>query len=89
MQKVYKVIISIILLFSFVNVLAMLALNFMKGFHAYLHLFNSTTVRPGIEIMEIVDGMLLVLLLLIMNIGFLKLFLPEVENGKRFRLAVA
>jgi uncharacterized membrane protein YqhA len=77
MQKIYRVIISIILLFSFLNVVAMLILNFMRAIHAYSHLFDSENTRPGLEIMEVVDGLLLVLLLLIMNIGFMKLFLPE------------
>jgi uncharacterized membrane protein YqhA len=77
MEKIYRVIITIILLFSFLNVVAMLTLNFMRGVHAYTHLFDSENPRPGLEIMEIVDGLLLVLLLLIMNIGFMKLFLPD------------
>jgi len=77
MRNVYKVIITIILLFSFLTVLAMLAITFLKGIHVYSHLFSPTETRPGIAIMEIVDGLLMVLLLLIMNIGFLKLFLPN------------
>jgi uncharacterized membrane protein YqhA len=55
----------------------MLAINFVRGIHAYTHLFDPETSRPGLEVMEIVDGLLLVLLLLIMNIGFMKLFLPN------------
>jgi len=86
MRNIYKVIISVILLFSFLNVLAMLALNFLRGIHVYSHLFSPDELRPGITIMEIVDGLLLTLLLLIMNIGFLKLFLPNSKFAKAIDL---
>ena len=86
MVKLYKVIITVILLFSFINTLAMLAINLIKGVHAYTSFFESDTVRPGLEIMQIVDGLLMVLLLMIMNIGFLKLFLPDSKLAKTIDL---
>ena len=86
MLRVYKIIISIILLLSFINVLAMLALNIMRAFHAYADLFNGGLHRPGLEIMELVDGLLMVLLLLIITIGFLKLFLPDSKISKAIDL---
>jgi uncharacterized membrane protein YqhA len=86
MVKLYKVIITIVLLFSFINMLAMLVINVMKGIHAYASLFESQQERPGLEIMEIVDGLLMVLLLMIMNIGFVKLFLPDSKLAKTIDL---
>jgi uncharacterized membrane protein YqhA len=64
----------------------MLVLNVQKGFHAYSNLFKPGVERPGVEIMEAVDGLLLVLLLLIMNIGFLQLFLPDSKMAKTIDL---
>jgi uncharacterized membrane protein YqhA len=86
MLRVYKIIISIILLLSFVNVLAMLALNILKAVHAYASLFTFGPHRPGLDLMELVDGLLMVLLLLIMTIGFLKLFLPDSRMSKAIDL---
>ena len=68
------------------NLLAMLAINIVKAVHIYSNLFSPATERPGIEVMELVDGLLFVLLLLIMNIGFLKLFLPESKLAKMIDL---
>jgi uncharacterized membrane protein YqhA len=86
MQTIYRIIIGIILFFSFLNVLAMLAINVSNAIHVYVNLFHPSTERPGVEVMEIVDGMLLVLLLLIMNVGFLKLFLPQSKLSKMIDL---
>ena len=86
MLRAYKIIISVILLLSFLNVLAMLTLNIMRAVHAYAGLFKTGELRPGLEIMELVDGLLMVLLLLIMTIGFLKLFLPDSKMAKAIDL---
>ena len=86
MLRAYKIIISFILLLSFLNVLAMLTLNIMRAVHAYAGLFKTGELRPGLEIMELVDGLLMVLLLLIMTIGFLKLFLPDSKMAKAIDL---
>ena len=86
MRIAYQIIISFILFFSFLNVLAMLAININHAVRIYFHLFDESTERPGVGVMEIVDGMLLVLLLLIMNIGFLKLFLPQSKLSKMIDL---
>ena len=86
MLRVYKIIISVILSLSFINVLAMLTLNILRAVHAYADLFKGGLHRPGLEIMELVDGLLMVLLLLIMTIGFLKLFLPDSKISRAIDL---
>jgi uncharacterized membrane protein YqhA len=78
MNLVLRITIFIICIVTFLNALVFTAVAVIHSFTGYHKLFiGDLEDRPGINLVESLDGFLLAIVFIIFSVGFGKLFLPE------------
>src|SRR5690606_14023147 len=78
MNLLIRAIIIVSCVFTFLNALAFVTISAIRSVHAYLLLVKGKVdERPGVHLVEALDGFLLAFVFLIFAIGFGKLFLPD------------
>jgi len=77
MNLLLHIIILIICVFTFLNALVFVGISVYRSIHAYLLIIQGKIEeRPGVHLVESLDGFLLAIVFLIFAIGFSKLFIP-------------
>ncbi len=80
MNLLLRFIILIICFFTFINALVFAGISVYRSVHAYVLIYQGKVEeRPGIHLVESLDGFLLSIVFLIFAIGFGKLFLPDLK----------
>ncbi len=80
MNLLLRIIILIICVFTFLNALMFVGISAYRSIHAYILIFKGKVEeRPGIHLVESLDGFLLAVVFLIFAIGFSKLFIPDLK----------
>ena len=78
MSVLFRTIIIVTCTFTILNAIMFVAVSVYRSIHAYIIVFQGKIEeRPGVHLVEALDGFLLALVFLIFAIGFGKLFLPD------------
>lgn len=78
MNVLFRSIIILTYIFTLLNAVVFVALSVYRSVHAYVIVFQGKLEeRPGVHLVEALDGFLLAFVFLIFAIGFGKLFLPD------------
>ena len=87
MYRIYKIVITIVILTMFINFMTTVGVGVYKTIHGLTILYTEgMTGRPGLELVESLDIFMIGLVFLIISLGFMKLFLPEFAWFKKFDL---
>ena len=87
MYRIYKIVITIVILTMFINFMTTVGVGVYKTIHGLTILYTEgMTGRPGLELVESLDIFMIGLVFLIISLGFMKLFLPEFSWFKKFDL---
>lgn len=88
MNLLVRTIILVSCVFTFLNALAFVGISVYRSGHAYwLLVRGEMEERPGVHLVEALDGFLLAFMFLIFAIGFGKLFLPDHALLRRIQIA--
>jgi uncharacterized membrane protein YqhA len=78
--KVFQYLIRVIIFFTAINSLALMAMGILESYHGVIGIFSGkmhTTERPALMILESLDIFLIALVFLVFAIGITMLFLPK------------
>ncbi len=88
MNLVLRITISLICAITFLNALVFVGISIYRSIHAYELVFSGALdERPGIHLIESLDGFLLAIVFIIFAVGFGKLFLPENVLMKQIQIS--
>jgi len=80
MNLFLRLIILIVCVFTFMNALVFVGISVYRSIHGYIMIFQGQlNNRPGVHLVESLDGFLLAIVFLIFAIGFGKLFMPDMK----------
>lgn len=78
MNLLFRSIVILTCIFTFLNAVVFVVISVYRSIHAYIIVFQGKIEeRPGVYLVEALDGFLLAFVFLIFAIGFGKLFLPD------------
>jgi uncharacterized membrane protein YqhA len=81
MNWIFKTTVLVISLTMFANFLFIAGIGVYKTIHAYSILYvDGIAGKPGLEIVESLDLFLVAFVFLILSLGFMKLFYPELKS---------
>ncbi len=88
MNLILRIIILLICVFTLVNALVFVGISIYRSVHAYeLVLHGAVDERPGLHLVESLDGFLLAIVFIIFAVGFGKLFFPENVLMKQIQIS--
>jgi len=88
MKLLLRIIILIICVFTFFNALVFVGLSVYRSIHAYISIYHGNVEeRPGLHLVESLDGFLIAIVFLIFSIGFGKLFIPDMKILENIQLS--
>lgn len=88
MNLLLRIIILLICAVTFLNALVFVGISTYRSVHTYITLIQGKgEERPGVDLVESLDGFLLAIVFLIFAIGFGKLFIPESKLLKNIQIS--